>query len=65
MAHRLFSIAALLLAALSSPAAAQSRQPNWPEYMTIGTGSEGGTYHVYGQGLAKLLTRPMAYAIVF
>lgn len=64
MAHRLFSIAALLLAALSSPAAAQSRQPNWPEYMTIGTGSEGGTYHVYGQGLAKLLTRRLGLEVL-
>lgn len=53
-------LAAALLAAMAPIAAhAQSRQPHWPEYMTLGTGSSGGTYHAYGQALARLLTREL------
>jgi uncharacterized protein len=38
----------------SSPA--RSAEPNWPDFLTIGTASPGGTYYVYGAGLAKILT---------
>lgn len=49
----------LLQVVVSIPSHAQSRQPHWPEYMTIGTGSAGGTYNAYGVGLARLLTREL------
>jgi TRAP transporter TAXI family solute receptor len=35
------------------------REPHWPETITIGTASPGGTYFVYGEGLARLLTREL------
>ena len=56
--------AAMLLALLAGSAAAQVSQPNWPEYITIGTGSAGGTYHIYGQGLARILTRALGLQVL-
>jgi uncharacterized protein len=46
---------AALLLALSARAA----EPYWPDHLTIGTASPGGTYYVYGEGLAKILTRAL------
>ena len=44
----------------ASPCAgANSREPHWPETLTIGTASPGGTYYVYGEGLARMLTREL------
>ena len=50
---RLFNLAALAAAALvtAAPAVAQDRA-GWPDSITIGTASQGGTYFVYGNGLA-------------
>jgi len=48
-------VGALLVAAAPSRAA----EPHWPDYLTIGTASPGGTYYVYGEGLAKILTRAL------
>lgn len=53
---RLFNLAALASAALiaAAPAVAQDRD-GWPASMTIGTASQGGTYFVYGNGLASFI----------
>ena len=50
---RLNTFAALAAAALitTTPAVAQDRT-GWPSTLTIGTASQGGTYFVYGNGLA-------------
>ena len=48
-------VGALLVAAAPSRAA----EPHWPDHLTIGTASPGGTYYVYGEGLAKILTRAL------
>lgn len=50
---RLMTSAALAMAALITvtPAVAQDRS-GWPSSLTIGTASQGGTYFVYGNGLA-------------
>jgi TRAP transporter TAXI family solute receptor len=40
-------------------AAAPCRAADWPDHLTIGTASPGGTYYVYGEGLAKILTRAL------
>ena len=37
--------------------ASRAAEPHWPDHLTIGTASPGGTYYVYGEGLAKILTR--------
>ncbi|MCB1361134.1 MAG: C4-dicarboxylate ABC transporter substrate-binding protein, partial [Rhodobacteraceae bacterium] len=53
---RLFSVSALAAAALitAMPAAAQDRA-GWPDSLTVGTASQGGTYFVYGNGLASFI----------
>ena len=49
----------VLAAVLAVPQAAQSGEAHWPDALTIGTGSPGGTYYDYGEGLAKLLSRKL------
>jgi uncharacterized protein len=49
------AVGALLLAA----APVRAAEPHWPDQLTIGTASPGGTYYVYGDGLAKILTRAL------
>src|SRR6266542_5008072 len=48
--------ASLVAATLFGMAAAHAAEADWPDSLTIGTASPGGTYHVYGEGLAKILT---------
>jgi TRAP transporter TAXI family solute receptor len=50
-------IAGIVVAMLA--AAAPCRAADWPDHLTIGTASPGGTYYVYGEGLAKILTRAL------
>ncbi len=58
----IFLILALVaLSALANPAL--SAGPNWPATLTIATASPGGTYHVYGAGLAKILTRALGLPV--
>lgn len=52
-------IVAILAAVFAVPQAARSGEAHWPDTLTIGTGSPGGTYYEYGEGLAKLLTRKL------
>jgi uncharacterized protein len=52
-------LAIFAAAALLWPASSRSGEPNWPDHLTIGTASPGGTYYVYGDGLAKILTRTL------
>jgi TRAP transporter TAXI family solute receptor len=50
---------AVIAACLLGTTAVSCREPHWPETLTIGTASPGGTYFVYGEGLARLLTREL------
>jgi TRAP transporter TAXI family solute receptor len=50
---------AILVATLLWTFAARAGEPNWPDHLTIGTASHGGTYYVYGEGFAKILTRAL------
>ena len=52
-------LAALLGALLIAATGALAREPHWPETLSIGTASLGGTYFVYGEGLARILTREL------
>ena len=54
------SAAALLL--WSTPS--RSVESNWPDQLSIGTASSGGTYEVFGNGLAKILTRALSLPVV-
>jgi TRAP transporter TAXI family solute receptor len=42
----------------------RAAEPHWPDHLTIGTASPGGTYHVYGEGLAKILTRALDLPVI-
>ena len=44
-------------AALLAPGGAAAWEPHWPQTISIGTASAGGTYFVYGEALARILTR--------
>jgi uncharacterized protein len=55
-AARLFAML-LVLVAVHQPTSAA--EPHWPPSLTIGTASPGGTYHAYGEGLARILTRAL------
>jgi len=62
--HVLFWIAAMLIVAFGLPNTSRSGEPNWPETLTIGTASPGGTYYRYGEGLARLLTRKLGLPVI-
>jgi uncharacterized protein len=52
-------LAALAVAAtFALPAVAQDRS-DWPNDMTIGTASQGGTYFIYGNGFASFITEAL------
>ena len=40
-------------------APARAAEPDWLDQLRIGTASPGGTYYVYGEALAKILTRAL------
>src|SRR6476619_5539376 len=56
------AISAATLLLWSTPS--RSVEPNWPEQLTIGTAAPGGTYEVFGNGLAKILTRTLNLPVV-
>src|SRR5262245_56462227 len=63
MKQTLLRIALILIAVLAAPGLGQSREAHWPERLSIGTASPGGTYAQYGEGLARLLTRKLGLAV--
>ena len=58
--------AMLLVSALvgGAPWPGTAQQPHWPDSLTLVTASPGGTYHAYGDGLAKLLTRALGIPVL-
>ena len=63
MTRALLRIAAIAIAILGLPSAGRSAEANWPETLTIATASRGGTYQIYGEGLARLLTRRLGLPV--
>src|SRR5207244_157793 len=57
-----FAILATAVLVWSTPS--RAGEPHWPDHLTIGTASPGGTYYVYGEGLAKILTRALDLPVV-
>jgi uncharacterized protein len=55
---RKFALAAAAFGALVSSAVAQDRS-DWPSSLTIGTASQGGTYFIYGTGLASVISESL------
>src|SRR6476619_7161033 len=62
--NMLLWIAAILMVILGLPSAGRSGEPNWPETLTIGTASPGGTHYQYGEGLARLLSRKLGLPVI-
>src|SRR5262245_11949885 len=58
------ALAATVAATLALLSPARAGEPDWPDDLTIGAASPGGTYHVYGAGLAKILTRELGLPVV-
>jgi uncharacterized protein len=54
----------LVCAAMLWPGTSRAGEPNWPDHLAIGTASPGGTYYVYGEGLARILTRALGVPVV-
>lgn len=60
----IFGIMAIAMAASTSlETPAFSADPSWPAILTVATASPGGTYHAYGAGLAKILTRALGLPV--
>src|SRR5262249_34272451 len=64
MTTNVLRIMMILAVVFVSPKAVWSGEAHWPATLTIGTGSPGGTYYDYGEGLAKLVMRKLATPIV-
>jgi TRAP transporter TAXI family solute receptor len=57
------AVVAFLTALVSWAGAVTAAQPNWPGALTLVTASPGGTYHAYGAGLARMLTRVLGIPV--
>jgi uncharacterized protein len=64
MVSRAWRILILLAFGLLPPRLASAAEAHWPQVLTLGTASEGGTYYAYGEGLARLLSRELGIAVV-
>ncbi len=64
MNSHLRQLAIIAIAGFLWPALSLSMEPNWPDQMVVGTASPGGTYYLYGEGLAKILTRDLGLPVV-
>ena len=56
------SVLAFLAAILFAPSMV-AREPGWPKSIAIGTASPGGTYYVYGQALADILSSELGIEV--
>ena len=65
MKPRRFWIAApFVVAGLACGASpVRSAEPHWPQAIALATASPGGTYHAYGAGLARMLTRVLGLPV--
>ena len=55
---------AVLAAAVAAASPTSAAEPHWPDSLMIATASPGGTYYVYGAGLAGILTRDLGLPVV-
>jgi uncharacterized protein len=61
---RLGSIFAVIaLAVLISTGTSAAAGPDWPKSLTLATASPGGTYYIYGEELAHILTERLGIAV--
>ncbi len=58
-----FRIITTVVALSIWPRAALPAEPHWPESLVIGIAAPDGTYTVYGEGLARILTRELSLPV--
>jgi uncharacterized protein len=63
MKNAVLGIAVVLMVVFGLSNPSRSAEPDWPETLTIGTASLGGTYYAYGEGLARLLSRKLGLPV--
>src|SRR5215475_6358720 len=61
---KLLARTAIVAVALTFAWSTRAAEPDWPDTLTIGAGSPGGTYYIYGAGLARILSRELALPVV-
>lgn len=61
-ARLLFSVIGIIFTLGCAPGV-QAAENNWPKSLTLATASPGGTYIVYGEALAKILTEKLAITV--
>lgn len=49
--------------AIAGPTGVQAADANWPKSLTMGTASPGGVYYVYGDAVAKVLTKKLGIPV--
>jgi TRAP transporter TAXI family solute receptor len=57
------ALAAIVTVLLALVSPTRAGEPHWPDSLTIGAASPGGTYYVYGDGLAQILTRELGLPV--
>jgi len=62
---RFGSFVALLgtILAIATPSSVPAANPDWPKSLTLGTGSPGGLYYVYGEALAQILAEKLGIQV--
>jgi TRAP transporter TAXI family solute receptor len=63
MTNAWLRIATIAIALLGVPSIGRSAEASWPDTLTIATASRGGTYQLFGEGLARLLTRKLGLPV--
>ena len=49
--------------AIATPSSVPAANPDWPKSLTLGTGSPGGLYYVYGEALAQILAEKLGIQV--
>jgi TRAP transporter TAXI family solute receptor len=64
MRKHVLACTVVLAAAVAVASPTSAAEPHWPDSLMIATASPGGTYYVYGAGLAGILTRDLGLPVV-
>jgi len=57
------ALAAIVAVTLALLLPTRAGEPHWPDDLAIATASPGGTYYIYGEGLARILTRDLGLPV--
>ncbi|WP_052763920.1 TAXI family TRAP transporter solute-binding subunit [Microvirga massiliensis] len=63
MVRYAITVLAALFTITAMQRAAPVAEPHWPPFLALGTASPGGTYHTYGEGFVRVLTRELGISV--